>query len=191
MIPIIGIVGGIGSGKSLVAQAMQQLGGHLVAADAIGHDALRQPEIIAKVVARWGDAILDPQGLPDRQKIGQIVFSNREELTALEAMVFPFIEKHIAQEIESARKRTDATFIILDAAVMLEAGWHRHCDKIVFVDAPRDVRLARLKQKRGWDEDELARREKAQLPIDEKMARADLVIVNDAGPEKIRAQVKD
>ncbi len=74
---------------------------------------------------------------------------------------------------------------------MLETGWRRHCDKIVFVEAPRDVRLARLKEKRGWDERELIRRESMQMPLDEKRNHADVVLVNDVDFEKVGLQVKD
>jgi dephospho-CoA kinase len=191
MIPIIGIIGGIGSGKSAVADAMQHLGGHLIAADRLGHDALLQPDIKPKVIERWGEAILDNQGNPDRKKIAAIVFSKREELRALEALVLPSIEKRILHEIECARSRPGVKFIILDAAILVEAGWARHCDKIVFVDAPRELRQARLKEQRGWDEAELDRREQMQMPLAEKMNRADAVIVNDGGPEKILPQVQD
>jgi dephospho-CoA kinase len=187
MLPTIGIVGGIGSGKSVVAEAMQQLGGHLVAADQLGHEALKQPDIRAKLVERWGNDILDTRGNADRKKIGAIVFADPAELKALESLVFPYINRHIAEEIA----RADGKFIILDAAIMLETGWQQHCDKIVFVEAPRLVRLARLKEKRGWNEAELARREKAQMPLDEKKRHSDAVIVNDEEPEKVAVQMQE
>ena len=82
-------------------------------------------------------------------------------------------------------------FIILDAAILLETGWRQHCDKIIFVDAPRLSRLARLKEKRGWSDEELDRREKMQMPLEEKMNRADAVIVNDGDLEKVARQVKE
>lgn len=190
MIPIIGIVGGIGSGKSLVAEAMQALGGHLIVADHLGHEALEQPDIKAMLVARWGTAILDPDGKASRKAIGRIVFANAGELRALESLVFPYIEKRITDEIALARTRPGVPFVVLDAATMIETGWGRHCDKIVFVDAPRDLRMARVKQ-RGWDEKELDRREKTQMPIDEKKMKADAVIVNDGERDKVVTQVKD
>src|SRR5436309_10638752 len=111
MIPTIGIVGGIASGKSAVADAMQKLGGHLISGDQLGHDALRQPDIQAQLVARWGKDILDDQGHPDRKKIGRIVFADANELRALEALVFPHIEKKIVEEIAAARARRDVKFI--------------------------------------------------------------------------------
>ena len=191
MISTIGIVGGIGSGKSLVADAMRQLGGHVINADQLGHDALEQPDIKAKLVARWGNAILDGAGRADRKKIGRLVFADPKELHALESLVFPFIEKRILEEIALAKAQSSVKCIILDAAIMVETGWQRHCDKIVFVDTPRELRLARLQQTRGWSEKELERRESVQLPVDEKKRHAQAVIVNDGDPEKVSRQAKD
>lgn len=187
----LGIVGGIGSGKSAVADAMRHLGGHLIAADRLGHEALLQPDVKTKLRQRWGDAIFDESGDADRKKIGAIVFADANELKALEAQVFPYIEMQIRAEIDHARTRDEAKFIILDAAILLETGWHLHCDKIVYVDAPRPLRLARLKEKRGWSEEELERRERMQMSLEEKMNHADVVIVNDGDFEKVAGQVKE
>jgi dephospho-CoA kinase len=189
-LPTIGIVGGIGSGKSLVAEVMQKLGGYLIAADPLGHEALQQPDICAKLTERWGNGILDERGHVDRRTLGRIVFANANELAALEALVFPYIEQRILQETARARTQPDFPFIILDAAIMLETGWHEYCDKILFVDAPRPLRLARLQEKRGWNEPELERREKVQMPVEEKKAHADAVIVNDGDYDKVARQVQ-
>jgi dephospho-CoA kinase len=190
-IPTIGIVGGIGSGKSVVAEAMQKFGGYPISGDRLGHEALRQPAIRAKVIERWGSEVLDPQGEVDRRKIGRIVFADAEERCALEAMVFPYIGQRIAEESVAAQAQSDIKFIILDAAILIESGWSEHCYKIVFVDAPREVRVARLKEKRGWNEEELQRRESAQMPLERKKRRADAVIVNDGDLEKVTRQVQD
>ncbi len=191
MIPVIGIVGGIGSGKSAAAHAMQALGGHLVVADAIGHEALRQPNILAKLVERWGDGILNDAGEADRRQIGRIVFADERELKSLEALVFPFIERRIVEEIAHANSEASAKFVILDAAILFETGWNHHCDKVVFIDVPREVRLARLAQSRGWDEAELARRESRQWPVEDKKARSDAVIANSHDFAKLGKDVKD
>jgi dephospho-CoA kinase len=191
MIPTLGIVGGIGSGKSLVANCMQKFGGHLINADLLGHEALVKPDIRASLVERWGRGILNAEGNPDRKNIGRIVFADPVELRALESLVFPYIEKRILDEIEHARTLPGVEFIILDAAIMIETGWHRHCDKIVFVEAARETRLKRLQEKRGWTEKELHRREQAQMPLEEKKRHADAVIVNDAEPDKVVSQVQD
>ncbi|MSU78637.1 MAG: dephospho-CoA kinase [Gemmataceae bacterium] len=191
MIPVVGIVGGIGSGKSAAALAMQALGGHLIVADALGHEALRQPEIRDQLVKRWGPGILNAAGEADRRRIGHIVFADERELHALEALVFPFIDLRIREEIELANAGTTAKFVILDAAILFETGWDRHCSKVVFIDSPRKLRLARVAQSRGWDEAELARRESRQLPIAEKQARSNAAIVNTDDFGKLGKAVKD
>src|ERR1019366_4888872 len=191
MIPTLGIVGGIGSGKSAVADAMRKLGGHVIAADPMGHAALKQPDIKAKLLNRWGDAILAENGDADRKKLAAIVFADPRELRALEALVFPYIEQRIITEIEQAKSRSHEKFIILDAAIMIETGWYRHCDKIIFVEAPREARLTRLKDKRSWSEADLLKRELAQMPLAEKQRHADAVIVNDGSIEKVSCQVQE
>jgi dephospho-CoA kinase len=189
--PVIGIVGGIGSGKSSVAAAMTRLGGHVIQGDQLGHEALVQPDIKARVVARWGSEVLAADGSIDRKLLGRRVFADPQELAALEALVFPYIERRIAEEIDRARARPEVKFIVLDAAIMLEAGWSGRCERIVFVDVPRAVRLERLRRQRGWSDEELSRREQAQLPVEEKRRRADAVIDNAAGPDEAAGQVRE
>jgi dephospho-CoA kinase len=85
----------------------------------------------------------------------------------------------------------ETRFIVLDAAIMLETGWSRRCDKLIFVDTPRPLRLERLRQHRGWSEEEVDRRERAQMPLIEKQQRADAVVSNAAGPEEVAHQVRE
>ncbi len=188
--PVIGLVGGIGSGKSLVAAELAAHGGHLIAADQLGHEALRQPEIKAQLVARWGDRVLGPDGAIDRKRVAAIVFADPGELRALEAMTHPYIGRRIREEIARARVRPDVRLIVLDAAVMLEAGWHGVCDHLAFIDAPREVRLERLRKRRGWTARELDAREAAQMPLEQKRRHADAVIENAGPPEAVASQVQ-
>jgi dephospho-CoA kinase len=190
-IPVIGIVGGIGSGKSVVAQALVQQGGWLISGDQLGHEALRQPDIKAQLVARWGVQVLDPNGEVERKRVAAIVFANPAERRALEAMTHPYIEGHIREKIAQARARSDVRFLVLDAAILLEAGWHKVCDHIIFVDSLRETRLERLKQKRGWSADEVNRRENAQMSLTDKRAHADAVVDNNAGPEDVDARIRE
>jgi dephospho-CoA kinase len=187
--PVIGVVGGIGAGKSTAAAAFAARGGAVVNADALGHEALDQPGVKAALVERWGDRVLKPDGRPDRRAIAGIVFADPAELRALEGLVFPYIGRRVLEEVARAQADPAARFVVLDAAVMLEAGWNNACDRIVYVDAPRDARLARLAARSGWTAADLAAREAAQMPAAEKMARADAVLVNDAGPEQLQEQV--
>jgi dephospho-CoA kinase len=188
-LPVVGIVGGIGAGKSLVADALARRGGHLIPADQLGHEALRQEDVKRVVVERFGPAVLDEGGAVSRRRLGARVFGDEAERRALEAIVFPYIGRRVGEEIARAAGVAGARFVVLDAAVMLEAGWAGACDRILFVDAPRDVRLARLRATRGWTEEELRRREAAQLPLEEKRRRADAVIDNAGTPAALEAQV--
>jgi len=186
--PVVGIIGGIGSGKSLVAEAFVAHGGHVIAADRLGHEALRQPDIQAQIVARWGKQVLDAGGAIDRRRLAAIVFADTAERHALEAMTHPYIGRRLREEIAKARARPEVRLIVLDAAVMLEAGWQDVCAHRVFVDTPREVRAQRLQQ-RGWSAQELENREKAQLPVDEKRRYADAVVDNSGTPDSVAAQV--
>ncbi len=188
--PLVGLIGGIGSGKSLVAGLLSELGAKVIEADKLGHEALRQPDIKERVVARWGDGILNAAGDVDRKKLGKIVFAEATEREALERIVFPFIERRIREEIEQANQDPGVKVVVLDAAILLEAGWGQFCDSVVFVDAPREERLKRLAQQRGWSTEEVEAREKAQLPIETKKARADLILDNSGTPAQTRERVK-
>lgn len=187
--PVVGIVGGIGSGKSTVAAEFAAHGGHLIAADRLGHEALREPDIKQAIVARWGDRLLDDAQQIDRKRLAAIVFADPGERRALEAMTHPYITQRIREEIARARQRPEVRLIVLDAAVMLEAGWNEVCDHLVFVDAPHPIRLQRVRE-RGWSAHEVADRENAQMSPAAKRGRADAVVDNSGTPEGAAAQVR-
>jgi dephospho-CoA kinase len=187
--PVIGLVGAIGAGKSTAARCFASRGGFVIDADSLGHEALRRSEVVAALVRMWGEGIRKPDGSLDRREIGRIVFADPARRNALEATVFPYIGERTRQEIAAAQANPGAAFVVLDAAVLLEAGWGELIDRLVFVDAPRDVRVERLLQRSGWQEDELVAREAAQWPAEGKKMRADAVIVNDAGPAELQGRV--
>lgn len=187
--PVIGLVGAIGAGKSTTAKCFAARGGHVVDADALGHEALRQPEIVEALVSRWGERVRRTDGALDRREIGRIVFAAPDQRAALEATVFPYINERTRQEISAAQVNPEVAFVVLDAAVLLEAGWGDTIDALVYVDAPRATRLARLAARSGWDDAELAAREAAQWPAEVKMQRADAVLINDAGSDELQAEV--
>ncbi len=191
LIPVVGLIGGIGSGKSLIAELFRQRGASVISGDQLGHQALGQPEIRAEIVRRWGHPVLEPDGTISRRRLAAIVFGDAKELRALEALVFPSIELGIRQAIAEARRRSDVRLIVLDAAVLLEAGWDRLCDWIVYVHAPRAVRLRRLKEQRGWAAKEVQEREQMQMSLTDKVSRAEYVVDNSGAPERATRQVDD
>ncbi len=187
--PVVGLVGGIGAGKSRVAAGLARRGGRVVAGDPAGHEALRQPAIREKIVARWGRAMLDAAGEIDRRKLGAIVFADPMARGELEAIVRPWIGERLRVQITEAQSAPTTLFVVLDAAVMLEAGWREACDLLVYVHAPRAVRLARLAEQRGWSAIEVSARERAQMSLAEKANRADVAVDNSGSPEDLEPQL--
>lgn len=187
--PVVGLIGAIGAGKSTVGRLLAARGGHVIDADSLGHEALRQPEIVAALVSKWGERVRKSDGSLDRREIGKIVFADSAERNALEATVFPYIGERTRREIAAAQANPGVAFVVLDAAVLLEAGWGEMVDRLVYVDAPRAVRIARLAARSGWGESDLSAREAAQWPADVKKARADAIIVNDDAPAALAEKV--
>jgi dephospho-CoA kinase len=187
--PVVGLVGGMGSGKSMVAAELARRGAAVISGDNLGHDGLRQPEIRDQVVQRWGSGVLNEQGEVDRRKVGAIVFADPAERQALEEMLFPWIEKNFETGIKTAEGDPAVKVIVLDAAIMLEAGWDHVCDRLVYIHAPRDVRLRRLAEQRGWTPKEVAARESAQMSLTAKVTRADDVVDNSGSAERLAQQI--
>jgi dephospho-CoA kinase len=188
---VVGVVGGIGAGKSQVAEAFAGRGARVISGDALAHAALREPAIKKLVVGRWGERLLDDKGEIQRRLLAEVVFADAGERRALEAMVHPWIKERIRAEVEAARADAKVRLIVLDAAVMLEAGWHDVCDHLVFIEAPREVRLRRVAEQRGWTLQEVEAREAAQLPLTAKAAHADHTLDNSTSLERLDHQVAD
>jgi dephospho-CoA kinase len=189
---VIGLVGGVASGKSFVAAELKRLGAGVLDADRAGHEVLAQEDVKEAIRRRWGAKVFDASGQVNRPALARIVFApppdGPRELTHLEQLTHPRIATLLRQQM---RQSTDAggRAAVLDAPVLFEAGWHTLCDVIVFVEAPREARLTRAKT-RGWSEEEFARREMAQKLLSWKRSRADAVIDNGGSTERTAAQVE-
>jgi dephospho-CoA kinase len=190
---VLGIVGGIASGKSLVAEQLEQLGARRIDADRLGHEVLQDEEVKKQLESRWGQGIFDAAGRVERAAVARIVFAEPpdgpRELAFLEQLTHPRIAARIRQLLSEWAAEGRVSVAVLDAAVLLEAGWDRLCDEIIFVESSRTTRIDRAR-KRGWKEGHLDARERAQLPVDEKRRRADWVIANDRSPAETAAQVQ-
>lgn len=189
-VAVIGLVGGIGAGKSEVARAMAEQGALVVDSDTEARAALERPEVKSRLVEWWGTGVLDAQGRVDRAAVAKIVFDRPAERERLESLVHPLVKSKRAELIAQARAR-GTTVAVIDAPLLLEAGVDSECDVVVFVEAPRQVRLRRLAESRGWTEEELDRRERAQWPLDRKRAAADEVIINDGDRPQLRRRVAE
>lgn len=186
---VIGVAGGIGAGKSEVARAFAEAGCVISDSDKAAREALDRPDVRAMLVGWWGEGILGADGRVDRKRVSAVVFGDPGERRRLEELVHPIVREGRAELIARARA-AGAPGVVIDAPLLFEVGLDAECDAVVFVDSPRGVRVARVRETRGWDEAELARREKVQLPLDAKRDRSDYEIVNDAEPERLRAEAR-
>jgi dephospho-CoA kinase len=189
--PVIGLIGGIGAGKSSAAAEFARRGAKVINADDFAHAALRDPAVRDAVVKRWGRELLDESGEIVRRRLGSIVFADDSQRRELEALTHPWIRRRIHDAIAAAQNDPDVPFIVLDAAIMLEAGWNAVCDKLVFVDAPLEVRRKRVARQRGWTPEELNDRERAQLALTRKAAQADHTLDNSDELPHLSRQVDD
>ena len=187
-LPILGICGGIGSGKSTVAAILAELGCVVSDSDAVAREALRDPVIRDAIVSWWGPGVLDESGEIDRGVIAGIVFSSAPQRRRLESLVHPWIETRRRALFEQAPP--DARALVIDAPLLFETGLDRECDAVLFVDTNRDQRVARLTGSRGWNEAELTKREKSQLSLDDKRARADYFVINNGDLDELSEQVR-
>lgn len=186
IIPVLGVIGGIGSGKSSVARRLQSLRPiAVIDADQCGHQVLNLPNVQERILKRFGPTVFetDSQANPQISRaLGRVVFgSDVAAQTArrdLEAIVHPEIRSLLERTIRELRRQANVEAIVLDAAVLLEAGWNDLCDVVVFIDTPQADRIARVQAERGWSAAELAKREASQWPLPRKRAAADAVLDN-------------
>lgn len=192
-IPVIGLAGGIGAGKSTVAGILARLGCLVVDSDARAKAALDRPDVREQLVEWWGEGILQGEAVDgerrvDRAKVAQVIFADPEQRKRLEAVVHPIVRQDRAAAA-SEGAAAGAKAVIVDAPLLFEAGLDAECDAVIFVDAPRATRLERVREHRGWTADELNRRESAQLPLQTKRAKADYTLVNDGPIPELQARV--
>ncbi len=189
--PVLGILGGIASGKSFVAACFEELGAGRLDADRAGHEVLCEPEVQVAAKARWGEAVFAADGRIRRSSLAAIVFGPDPqapaELAFLEHLTHPRIGEKLREQADS-HAAAGKKLLILDAPVMLEAGWDTMCRWVAFVEVPEDVRLRRAAE-RGWSRDAYRAREAAQASLDVKRRRADFVLDNSGTPDEMRAQV--
>jgi dephospho-CoA kinase len=188
--PIIGIVGGIGSGKSFVADLFGELNCLVIHSDKLVDEAYNDPEVQRTLGQWWGQAVLGPDGLVRKKALAAQVFGNPDDRRRLEGLLHPLVNDRRRQIMAQAADSAISAYV-WDSPLLLETGLGLECDAIVFVDAPEALRLGRVAAGRGWDAVELTRREKLQWPLDKKREISEYVVDNTAGADQARGQVKD
>jgi dephospho-CoA kinase len=185
---LVGLTGNIASGKSTVARRLVTRGATLVDADLLARQAVRPgTPALARIVARWGRAVLAPDGVLDRGVLRARVFEHADELDALNAIVHPEVGRLRDAAVAAARARGDRV-VVCDIPLLFEKDLAGEFDAIVLVDAPRTVRLERLVHDRGLREPEAMAMIAAQMPAELKRARADYVIDNDGTRGELEAR---
>ncbi len=189
--PIIGILGGVGSGKSTVAAEFAKLGCKVIDADKIAHELLESEAVKEKIVASFGKAILDSAGKINRKKLGDVVFADADKLSLLNNIIHPLVLERAEQLIKQINRQNQIKAIVLDMPLLAEVGWDRRCDKIIFVDCKRQLRINRAKKPSLFDENQRKIRENFQISLDNKRNIADNVISNNSGFSILVRQVVD
>lgn len=212
--PVIGIIGGVGSGKSSLARRVVELRQVemrqqerpvannpteerkvvILDGDAAGHRVLAEPAVQRQIGDRFGNGVFHQDGTINRRAVAHLVFgtdpAHQQARADLESIVHPRIHYHLEQELAAARSDPATEAVLLDAAVLLEAGWRPLCDAVVFVDTPLEQRKERVSRTRGWTGEQLASRESSQLSLEQKRMEADYVVDNSRGLDQAALQLE-
>jgi dephospho-CoA kinase len=191
----IGLTGGIGSGKSTVAEIIREAGHPVLSADDIGRDITHTNEAVkASIRTTFGDDVYLPDGRLDRLKMSALVFGETAEhennRTLLNGIVHPAVWKTVADEA-AKHFRAGHRFVFNESALLFETGADTFYDRIIVVDAPEEVRVKRLAEGRNIPEDEARKRILAQIPSEEKRKKANFVIDNATTLESVRLQTHE
>lgn len=185
---IIGLTGGIGSGKSTVAGLLAKLGAVIIDADKIGHDVLNaDSQAREQVVTAFGSRILNPNGSVNRKGLGEIVFADRKALFHLNQIMHPLIYRVVKDKLEQYKEQ-GARVIVIDAPLLIEASWATMVDAVWVVTASESNVLRRL-ERTGLSRNDIIARIRSQLTESERIKMADLVINNDYGIDELKLEV--
>lgn len=188
---LVGLTGGIASGKSLVSRVFRELGAHVIDADRIVHELLKPDEPAWKeVVDYFGDQILLPDRCINRRKLGSIVFRDEEKRIWLNSCIHPRVFNAYQAQVRRLRPVARREVVVFDAALLIETGYHRKMDRVVVVYAGPDQQLARLRERDRFTEGEARERIRAQMPLSEKRLQADYVIENTGSREETESQAR-
>lgn len=189
--PIIGILGGMCSGKSTVAAEFGKLGCAVIDADEIAHELLGERDVRERVVAAFGKEILNEAGEISRDKLADAVFSDSEKLMLLVVLLHPPVLERIEGLIADYQRDGRVNAIVLDMPLLLEIGWEKRCDRLIFVDCNEQKRRERARKIGLYGENELKVRENFQISLDKKRLVADNTMDNNSGFSELSKQVAE
>jgi dephospho-CoA kinase len=188
----VGLTGGLASGKSLVGQALADLGCHLIQADQIGHQVLAQGgEAFDPVVAEFGPGVLAPDGSIDRKRLAADVFTRPERLAALTRLVHPPVIRRENELIAQIVARDPEAIVVVEAAVMIEAGSHKRFDKLILAVCTQAQQVERAMLRDRITQEKALARIARQMPLEEKLKFADYIIDTSGDPADTLRQVRE
>jgi dephospho-CoA kinase len=189
---LVGLTGGIASGKSLVTRTFRDQGAHVIDADKIVHDLLSPgQDAWREVIDHFGSAIQQPDGAIDRRKLGDIIFNRPEERAWLNQCIHPRVFEAYHKQVMHLRERQPDAVVVLDAALLIETGYHRKMDKIVVVYAAQQDQVKRLMERDRFTLEQALARISSQMPLAEKRTHADHVIENTGTREETERQARE
>lgn len=186
---IVGLTGGIASGKSTVSTMLAELGAYIIDTDKIAHAVVmpKQPALLA-IIDHFGSRVMLPDGSLNRELLGDIIFKNPEERSCLEKIIHPYIEKQVNESIRQAEK-LGHTVVVIDVPLLFEAGWQHRVDEIWVVYVDLKIQVSRLIARNQLTYEQAMERINSQLNIEEKAKRSHVVIDNALDRENTKAQV--
>ena len=188
---VIGLTGGIASGKSTVSAKLKELGAAVIDADLLARDVVRKGEIAYnKIVQCFGEDILLPGGDIDRKKLGNIVFSDKEKLELLNSITHPEIINRMKERIQEL-KAEGAKVIVVDAAILIEMGLHKYVDSVWVLSVDRETQLKRLAERDKYDYREAENRINSQFTNEVRKKYADVVIDNSKPIEEVEKRLEE
>ena len=187
--PVIGIAGGIASGKSLVADILAELGAGVIHADDLNHEVLHSDQVRRQIQKWWGQDTYDERGVLDRRRLAEIVFNDPAKRKRLEGLTHPRVNELRDQRRNEMETDGHTHAIVLDIPLLFEVGQDGLCDQVIFVEVDENARIQRASEQRGWDAAELRRRENLQTPLDIKRKRSDHIVENNSDINTLRERV--
>ena len=179
-------MGGIASGKSTVAQELAKRGCAVIDADEMAKQFLRNKEVKKQLRRRFGSQIFDAGGRVNRKKLAEKVFADAKAVKAVNAIIHPRVFERTQELIKKYQQQPSVKAIVLDMPLLAEVGWHKKCDKLIFVRCNAKIRLKRAKKKGIFGENELKKRENFQISLDKKAGIAQYIIESNDLSEMIR-----
>ena len=187
---VIGLIGGIGSGKSSVSAILHSLGVEIIDADKVGHEAYTpNSEGWKKVISVFGQDIVGPENEIDRKKLGGIVFSDPSEMEKLNKLMHPIIHNLVEEKIKLLSHQ-GVKVVVLEAAILIEANWQDLTDEIWLAKSNQEVVIERVQLRNNFTREEIIKRIQSQMSNDEREKHSDIVIDNNGTIEQLEEKVK-